>query len=98
MSANDMPACIITTIVRGILINCSLQIHYHWRHRVESIGANIQSLVYMYVYIHSYTHFYCIYVNFSDQILYMSDFQQSQFEKLKSYVISGRSEQSEDIQ
>ena len=50
------------------------------------------------IIINSYTHFYCIYVNFSDQTLYMSDFQQSQFEKLKSYVISGRSEQSEDIQ
>ena len=46
----------------------------------------------------SYTHLYCIYVNFSDQTLYMSDCQQSQFKKLKSSVISGRSEQSEDIQ
>ena len=29
--------------------------------------------------------------------IYMSDCQQSQFKKLKSYVISGRSDQSEDI-
>ena len=56
MSANDMPACIITTIARGILINCSLQLHYHWRHRVESIGANIQGLVYRYVYTYMYTY------------------------------------------
>ena len=50
------------------------------------------------IIINSYTHFYCIYVNFSDQTIYMSDCHQSQFEKLKSYVISGRSEQSQDIQ
>ena len=39
-----------------------------------------------------------IYVNVSDQTLYMSDCHQSQFKKLKSYGISGRSEHSEDIQ
>ena len=39
------------------------------------------------IIINSYIHLYC-----------MSDSQQSQFKKLKSYVISGRSEQSEDIQ
>ena len=52
------------------------------------------------IIINSYTHLYCMYVNFSDQTLYMymSDRQQSQFKTLKSSVISGRSEQSEDIQ
>ena len=36
------------------------------------------------IIIKSYTHFYCIYVNLSDQTLYnMSECQQSQFEKLK---------------
>ena len=50
------------------------------------------------IIINAYTHSYCIYINFSDQALYMSDCQQSQFKKLKSYVISGRSEQSEYIQ
>ena len=50
------------------------------------------------IIINSYTHLYCIHVSFSDQTVYMSDCQHSQFKKLESYVIPGRSEQSEDIQ
>ena len=42
--------------------------------------------------INSYTHFYCIHVNVRDHTLCMADCQHSQFKKLKSYVISGRSE------